>query len=120
MVPARDDACHELRLDAERRRHFARIENAETPARAGADVEQAVSARECGDDQIDGPLDLRNRGADGGRDLRVLVVDELKDLACRHRAQVPGARITRLGGSLHHAPQARRIARRAAPMAGSS
>src|SRR5438552_17450812 len=97
MVPAGDDPGDKLRLDAERRGHFARIENAETAARARTDVEQAMSARECGDDQIDSALYLRDRGAAGGGDRRVLVVYEVKYLPRRHRGRVSGAGVAGIG-----------------------
>src|SRR5439155_14982144 len=80
MVPARDDPGDELRFHAERRRHLARVENAEAAARPSANVEQTMTARERRDDEIDGPLYLGDRGADRPRDGRVLVVDELQDL----------------------------------------
>src|SRR5207237_2871657 len=70
--------------------------------------------------QSDSALYLGDRDADRGGDRRVLVVYELKYLPRRHRAQVSSAGIARLGLPLHHVPHARRMARRAAPMAGSS
>src|SRR5438552_3879868 len=104
VVPARDDPGDELRFNAERRRHLARVEDAEPAARPSANVEQAMSARERRDNEIDGALDLRDSGADHRRDGRVLVVDELEYLPRRHLAQASRAGVARLGLPFHHAP----------------
>ena len=112
---------HELGIDAERRGHLARVEDAEPAARPGTDVTQAAARGERVHRDIDGTLDLRDGLADGGGDGRVLVVQELEDRPRGHGAELRRARIARLGDAFaHRGPQASRIARRAAPIAGSS
>jgi hypothetical protein len=96
-VPAGDDPLHEIGLDPEGRRRLARIEHAETAARAGADVSQAAGVAERRGDRIRRALYRWERSAHRGGDGQVLVVHELEDLAARHRREAGGLRVARLG-----------------------
>src|SRR5207302_10138449 len=95
-------------------------EDAETSARPGPDIEEVATLRQRGDDQLDRALDVGDGAPPRGGPRRVLVVEQLEDLARRHRREPARPRVACFGPALHQLPQARRIARRAAPMAGSS
>src|SRR5207245_109656 len=97
-----------------------RVEDAKTSARARADVKEMAALRQRGHDELDRALDLGYGAPHHGGHGRVLVVEELEDLACRHGREAARLGIARFGPLFHYEPHARRIARRAAPIAGSS
>ena len=78
-----EDVGIQVFVDAERRRRFARVQHAQPPARAGADVAETVSGAQRSHDLVDGLLDLRKRRAHRARNGRVLIVHQLEDLARR-------------------------------------
>ena len=58
LVPAGDDSLHHLRIGPVGRRHLGRVEHAETPRRAGADVEESSAAPKCRLGLLDRARDL--------------------------------------------------------------
>jgi hypothetical protein len=106
-LAAGDDRLHLLGVGAEGGRKLGRIEHAEPPARAGADVEQPPAAGEPVGDEFDrfgDRLALRGDGIDGDAVLRVHQRDSVGQ---RHGVEVHRLRESlfgqKMGAALRHA-----------------
>src|SRR5262249_46842265 len=84
FLAAGHDGLHELRRRAERQRHLRGLEDAEAPARAGADEKETAAVAKRADDQIDAGRDALALLVDGGDDLLVLLAHQIDDVADGH------------------------------------
>ena len=98
LAPARDDALHQVRIDAEGGRALGRVENAETTAGAGAHVEQPSAPRETR--LLPAPPRARSRGwraAPRSATVAILVVHQLEDAVGGGEVDLARARVALLG-----------------------
>ena len=99
-APARDDRQDPAVGQAERRPALGRVDEREPAGRAGADVDQPAAAGHALDDRLDRRRERGGGLADGGRDARVLVVDELDELEGRAQVDVGVQGLALLGDGL--------------------
>ncbi len=99
-VAAGDDGVKEIGRDGKGGRALAGIEDSETSAGSGADVEQAAAAAEAIGDGVHCRGNARKFGANGGSDGRVCVVDDHEHLERGDLVDVCRAGIEGLGGEI--------------------
>src|SRR6185312_13183659 len=93
-----DDALKQLGRDGEGGGALARVEDAETSAGAGSNVEEAAALPEALRDRVHGAGDLRQHRRNGGSDLRVLMVDDAEHLERGQFADVLRGWVARFRG----------------------
>ena len=99
LRPPRNDSLHQLGIAAEGGRAFAGVEDAKSPARAGADIEQSPLTAKRRLHKGDAARDLLPLRCNSGGYAEVLEVHEVDDLERRREIDVGSAGIALFGNA---------------------